>query len=116
MTQREPVILELNRLRNVRRKAFSLSIESLVKTSQLCEAELLPLVIEPRLEDVNLAGWAALNREWIEEKLLKHGGILFRGFEVKGVEGFEEFARALSPQLLDYRERSSPRSEVSNGI
>lgn len=103
-------------LRNVRRKAVSVSTESLVKTSQLNGAEPLPLVIEPGVENVNVAAWAALNREWVETQLLKHGGILFRGFDVAGVEQFEEFARTISPQLLDYRERSSPRSEVSKGI
>jgi alpha-ketoglutarate-dependent taurine dioxygenase len=112
----EHVAPEFGGLRNVRRKAVSVSTESLVKTSQLDGAELLPLVIEPGLDHVNLVGWAALNREWIETQLLKHGGILFRGFEVAGVEQFEEVARTISPQLLDYRERSSPRSEVSKGI
>jgi alpha-ketoglutarate-dependent taurine dioxygenase len=107
------VMPELNKLR---RKAVSLSTESLVKTSQLYEKELLPLVVEPSLESVDLAAWAALNREWIEEQLLKHGGILFRGFELKGVEGFEGFARAISPQLLDYKERAAPRVEVGRNI
>ena len=110
------VMPELNNLRSIRRKALDLSSESLVKSSPLYENELLPLVVEPSLESVNLVAWATLNREWIEEQLLKHGGILFRGFEVKGVEGFEQFARAISPQLLDYKERAAPRIEVGKNI
>jgi alpha-ketoglutarate-dependent taurine dioxygenase len=116
MTQQELATSELNSLRSVRRKALSLSTESLVKTSQLSDDELLPLVLEPRLQNVNLAGWAALNREWIETQLLRHGGILFRGFEVNEIEKFEEFARAISPELLDYRERAAPRVEVGRNI
>lgn len=112
----EQAASEFGPLRSFRRKAVSVSPKSLVKTSQLSGAELLPLVIEPGVENVNLTAWVALNREWIETQLLKHGGILFRGFDVAGVEQFEELARTVSPQVLDYRERSSPRSEISRGI
>ena len=116
MPQQEPATSELNSLRSVRRKALNLSTESLVKTSQFSDDEVLPLIVEPRLENVNLAGWTAQNREWIEMQLLRHGGILFRGFDVKEVERFEEFARAISPELLDYRERAAPRVEVGRNI
>lgn len=112
----QQVAPELGLLRSIRRKTFKLSTESLVKTSQLSDTESLPLVIEPSLENVNVADWAELSREWLEEKLLKHGGILFRGFEMNDVERFEELALAVSTQLLDYGERSSPRSEISRGI
>ena len=116
MSQLESVTSELNSLRSIRRKTLSLSTESLVKKSQFSDDEVLPLIVEPRLENVNLASWAALNREWIETQLLRHGGMLFRGFEVKEIERFEEFARAISPELLDYKERAAPRVEVGQNI
>jgi alpha-ketoglutarate-dependent taurine dioxygenase len=99
-----------------RRKAVSLSPQALVKTSFLDGAETFPLVIQPQVENVNLAGWARENRGMLEAQLLKHGAILFRNFNVETVSRFEEFARAISPELLDYRERSSPRTEVTKGI
>jgi alpha-ketoglutarate-dependent taurine dioxygenase len=68
------------------------------------------------MDGVGLALWAAENREQIERELLRHGALLFRGFTIDGVEGFEQFARAVSPDLLNYRERSSPRSEVTTGV
>jgi alpha-ketoglutarate-dependent taurine dioxygenase len=99
-----------------RRKAVSLSQESLVKLSHLERGGGLPLVAEPGMSNINPAVWAGNNRELIESRLLRHGAILFRGFELDSVSKFEEFARAVSPELLDYRERSSPRSEVKRGI
>lgn len=99
-----------------RRKAVSLSPQALVKTSFLAGAEAFPLVMQPQMANVNLAGWARENRELIEARLLQHGALLFREFDVQTVSRFEEFVRAVSPELLDYRERSSPRTEVTRGI
>ncbi|HYO62400.1 MAG TPA: TauD/TfdA family dioxygenase [Pyrinomonadaceae bacterium] len=100
----------------VRRKAVSVSEGALVKKGFLAPGEPFPLVMEPEVGSVNLAAWAAANRESVERDLLAHGAILFRGFRVETVTKFEEFARAVSPDLLDYRERSSPRSELGKGI
>ena len=75
-----------------------------------------PLVIEPAIEDLNLALWAASNREYLEAELLKHGAILFRNFAVESASSFEKVARAISPELLDYCERAAPRHEVSAQI
>ena len=103
--------------RTVRRQPLNLSQAALVKTGALeGAAEPFPLVLSPGVENVNLIRWAEMNRERVEELLLQHGALLFRGFEVAGVERFEEFARALSPELLDYRERAAPRVEVGRNV
>jgi hypothetical protein len=99
-----------------RRKAVRLSQEDLVKVEYLNPEKQFPLVMEPRAAILNLAAWAESNREFIERKLLECGAILFRGFEVGGVSQFEQFARALSGQLLDYRERAAPRREVGERV
>src|SRR6266704_248266 len=52
----------------------------------------------------------------LEAELLRYGAILFRNFNLDTVTDFEQFARTISPHLLDYRERSSQRSEVKRGI
>jgi alpha-ketoglutarate-dependent taurine dioxygenase len=46
----------------------------------------------------------------------QHGAVLFRGFDVGGVTGFESLVRALSGAPLAYAERSSPRSVVHGNI
>lgn len=98
------------------RKAVSISPESLVSLAYLRPGDELPLLLQPALENVNLAAWAAEHRELIESQLLKHGALLFRGFAVETAEKFEECARAMCSELLDYRERSSPRTEINRGI
>ncbi len=107
---------EFGRFKAVRRKAVSVSQEGLVRRGYLEGAEGFPLVMEPAVEGVNLAGWAAGQRGVIEEELLRHGAILFRGFRVGEVGGFEQFARAVSPDLLDYLERAAPRKEVGSNV
>jgi len=109
--------LNANQFTTARRKPLSLSQERLVKTSLLeGGAAPFPLVFSPGVENVNLVNWAAKNREQTERQLSRHGALLFRGFKIDGVSGFEQVARAISLELLDYRERSSPRSEVTKGI
>lgn len=77
---------------------------------------MLPLVIEPDAERIDIAAWAARNRDYIEAQLLDHGGILFRGFEITTPEAFEQLCRAVSTELLEYNERSSPRTQVSANV
>ncbi|MEG4958750.1 TauD/TfdA family dioxygenase, partial [Microcoleus sp. K4-C2] len=116
MTNTETKNLNSQKLGSVRRKSVSLSSEELVKTAYLQPENLLPLVVQPTVEKLNLAGWAQNNRSSIETQLWKHGGILFRGFEVGGVNGFEQFIQTLAGDLLEYSFRSTPRSLVSGNI
>jgi alpha-ketoglutarate-dependent taurine dioxygenase len=76
----------------------------------------LPLLFEPGLQEVDLAVWAADNRPRIEEDLLRHGGLLFRGFNIEGPARLEALIRAISASALEYKERSSPRSTVEGKI
>jgi alpha-ketoglutarate-dependent taurine dioxygenase len=99
-----------------KRKQISVSVEALTRESSLTPGMTLPLVIEPAIENVNLNVWAAENRELVEQKLLRHGGILFRGFPVASANMFQELCRTLSGELLEYRERSSPRSKVHGNV
>ncbi|TMC14951.1 MAG: TauD/TfdA family dioxygenase, partial [Chloroflexi bacterium] len=103
----------------IRRKAIlssRTSQESFVKIAQLDPVNPLPLLIQPALDGVDLITWATNNRQMLEQYLLKHGAILFRNFPLKGVEDFERFISGVADQPLEYRERSSPRSQVSGNI
>ncbi|MCQ8210817.1 hypothetical protein NPS74_24350, partial [Cutibacterium acnes subsp. acnes] len=42
----------------------------------------------------------------LRDSLLRHGGILFRGFAVDGAEGFSQAVQGFSPNMLDYLERA----------
>ena len=75
-----------------------------------------PLIIKPAVDGLILSGWAADNKSYIENKLLTHGGILFRGFNLSSPESFQEVSNALSPRQMIYTNRSSPRSKVAANL
>lgn len=116
MTNTELKNVNFSKLGTVRRKAVSLSSEELIKTSYFHSENSLPAIIQPAGERLNLAAWATNNRASITTQLLKHGGILFRGFEIGGVAGFQQFIQAVGGDLLEYSFRSTPRSQVSGNI
>jgi alpha-ketoglutarate-dependent taurine dioxygenase len=98
------------------RKAVRLSGESLIKTRYLDAERMLPLVIEPATEGVNLVEWVRSQRDYVADELDKYGGILFRGFNLSTTDEFEAFISAACSAPLNYSERSSPRSQVSGNI
>jgi alpha-ketoglutarate-dependent taurine dioxygenase len=91
---------EIKRLRTTRRKGVDLSRVGGVRTSALEPVQTLPLVIEPVSDDVDLAEWTTTNKEIVEQYLLKHGAILFRGFAVDSANEFERVASAFCPELF----------------
>jgi hypothetical protein len=105
----------LKRLKSVKRKSLSLPEGDLIKTAAISSGEPSPLVIEPRLSNLDLADWAKSNREFIETKLLEHGAIFFRNFDVDGVARFERFAKSISHELFgDYGDL--PRAGVGGRV
>lgn len=106
----------LKKLGTMRRRAVSSSSETLVQVGPLEPGGDLPLLVRPAVADLRLAAWAESNRELIDGYLRKHGAILFRGFGLTTTEEFRAAVQAISGGLLEYKERSSPRSEVSGKI
>jgi alpha-ketoglutarate-dependent taurine dioxygenase len=98
------------------RKAVTMSLDEVVQSHTFEDGGSLPLVIEPSFRKIDLLSWAAANRGNLEASLLKHGGVLLRGFDVPNASEFEAFIKTVSDQLLEYRERSSPRSSVSKNV
>jgi len=85
----------------VRRQAVDVS--QLVTTSEMTEGQLLPIVVKPAMDGVDLAAWARDNRDQIERFQDVHGAILFRGFDLKSAEDFEAVAGTICPDLFaDY--------------
>jgi len=94
----------------------TLTTDAAVRAECLQPGSLLPLVIEPSREGLNLAAWAREQREFLRERLLRHGAVLLRGFGVSTVEDFAGFTAAAAREVMEYRERSSPRHEVGDNI
>jgi alpha-ketoglutarate-dependent taurine dioxygenase len=106
----------LKSLGGIKRRSVSMTNEGLVKIGRLFPDGELPLLVEPAVAGVDLAGWVSANRALLDEKLLHHGGILFRGFNIHEPEDLEKRIQAVSGESLEYRERSSPRTAVSGNI
>jgi amino acid adenylation domain-containing protein len=103
MEKRERQESQIKKLRGIKRKAVDLSKVRDVRTTYLRPGGTLPLVIQPEMDEIDLADWAGSNRDFIETNLLSHGSILFRGFNVPSVSEFERFASAVCPELFgDY--------------
>ena len=72
--------------------------------------------MQPTVDGLKVSSWVANHRDEINSQLLDYGAILFRGFNIKTVDEFEQFIRSLSGELLEYRYRSTSRHSVGNKI
>jgi len=99
----------------IRRKAVDLSHFNPIRETQLSDDQPLPLIMEPVTDQVDLADWARSNRDYINGKLHKHGGILFRGFGLSTPPDFERVAAAVYNEI--YSEYGDlPREGVAGKI
>ena len=91
----------------------------MLKTS-FPNAQKLPFVIEAETPNKSLDRLFNLiftGREFFREQLLHYGALLFRGFEVRTVEQFQEFVRYFSgAEFFNYAGGVSPRLPLSNGV
>lgn len=65
---------------------------------------------------VSISAWVSSNAAWIEQQLFKHGALLFRGFGVTTAEALQRFAAALSNDLPEFAEESSPRHRMHGAV
>jgi alpha-ketoglutarate-dependent taurine dioxygenase len=77
--------------------------------------ELLHTITADRV-GYRLADFLSAEREETRVLLRTHGALLFRGFNVGGVDGFADVVTALSGKPLSYEERSSPRHSIKGNI
>ena len=81
-------------------------------------ADGLPLVIEARgargADD--LVAWLGAQRDLVRDRLLAHGALLLRGFEVFDAPAFERVARAIDPDLKNEYLGTSPRNALTSHV
>jgi alpha-ketoglutarate-dependent taurine dioxygenase len=98
----------------MRRRLISVSEESMVHAEPMFAGRRLPLLVTPVTHGVDLMTWVAEHKTNLADQLQEHGGILFRGFGVSSTQEFERFIELASGEMLEYSERSSPRSRVTD--
>lgn len=91
-------------------------LEKPVVKEPLLKDGLLPLQISPADKTADLADWVTKNKKEFDADLVKHGGILFRGFNIDTVEAFNRFIQCFESAPLPYMFRSSPRQELKKEI
>jgi alpha-ketoglutarate-dependent taurine dioxygenase len=116
MNVRERKESQLKKLMKVRPRVVTLAEENLLKMSYLGVGQPLPLVMEAGIDDADPPAWGARLREVIGAELRRHGGILFRNLKIDSIGKFEEFVTAISPSLIPYGERSSPRTKLNGHV
>lgn len=92
-----------------------------MKVRLLDEQHGLPLLIEadadaPERPEYSLASWYRANTDLVASRLLSHGAILFRGFQIGDEEAFSRLARAVFGEVLGYAGGNSPRSKIADGV
>ncbi len=75
-----------------------------------------PLVLEAQGKTFNSFEWVKEHKSSLESCLIKHGGILLRNFDIHSVSEFNRIVQSLSPDLLDYVYRSTPRIKLGGKI
>lgn len=95
---------------NISQVASHQSYDEFVKPGQT-----LPVVVRA-VEGHDHLAWTSEERLVLDRQLDRHGAILFRGFPIDSVDEFRGFAAAVAGELLEYKERSSPRHEEGNRV
>lgn len=101
---------------NLRRPAVRLSDGSLVDRQPFKSASGLPLVLRPHAKGVDLLGWIRDNQTQLQQDLLQYGGLLFRDFDLRGVQDFQAGLNAFGVKLMNYIEKATPRKQVDGQV
>ena len=99
----------------IRRRTVSVAAAALVKMTPPLPGQ-IALTIEPRIQDVQLSRFAGEHRTFLEQEHQRHGAILFRGFPLRTCDDFHLAVESLCDQVMTYKERSSPRTEISRNV
>jgi alpha-ketoglutarate-dependent taurine dioxygenase len=98
------------------RQVIDPDLDAVVQTAYLEAGSTLPLVIRPAVRGLDLIDWAKRRRRWLEDKLLQHGALLFRGFEINSPQEFERVIAAICDEAMPYQYRASPRTQIVGNI
>ena len=86
-----------------------------MQISRLSQNEPLPALISPQ-GDRDLLALVKNERDNVRRLMREHGALLFRGYDVTTPAKFGDICAALTDELLDYTERSTPRNQVEGKV
>jgi alpha-ketoglutarate-dependent taurine dioxygenase len=101
----------------VKRRVIPAASQAQICVTPLSECHPLPALVSPAVPGVDLIRWSAENRGEVDQLLLTHKALLFRGFHAQHSGKFADFVRNTAEgDPLEYRDRSTPRTRISAGI
>ncbi len=105
------------KLPSVRRRSIGEAAEDWVDVRPLDPAHPYPTLVTPKHETLSLPVWASDNVDFIRKLYEEKRSVLFRDFDLGGIEGFEAVVDTVSegPRLA-YRDRSTPRKTFGDRI
>lgn len=87
-----------------------------VRIAPLTEGRTIPLLLTPLVPGIDIIEWVRSHEDFVNQAVLEHGGLLFRGFGIDTQEKFDAYVSAHCKQLLDYNESSSPRTKLTGKV
>jgi len=87
-----------------------------VSIQPLFANQTLPIAISPLQGKMDLKIYIKEQERALQSALVKHGAILFRGFEIDSVESFNSLITCFSNRAIPYMFRSSPRFSLSDRV
>jgi alpha-ketoglutarate-dependent taurine dioxygenase len=106
----------MSKLAAVKPKAVQSVPSSPAVFGTLSAGEALPALASAPDAGASLREWVIAHRAAIDRTLATTGGVLFRGFGVPDADTFRALVMEVAPELLEYKERSTPRTEVGGRI
>ena len=90
--------------------------QDVAKFSFLEASQSFPVVVEPTNAKTDPFGWVSDHKALIEQKLLLHGAILFRGFNIDTIATFRRLINPLITEAMRHPEMIAGRQEVGDAV
>lgn len=104
-------------LKGRRRRAVAPATTRLATAKAMFDDGITPMVYTPEVADIDVLSWLKANIKEVREHLNKSGCVLLRGMGIDERDKFLEVSNLLSGNdLLNYENRSTPRSHVGDKI
>jgi hypothetical protein len=98
-----------------RRRSVSIGTRELVRVEPLCDGT-RAVSCRPTVPGLDVRDWLVGSGDTLRRLHDEHGAVLLRGFCPLGAAGLAHLATALSGELLDYTNRSTPRTRIDGKV
>jgi alpha-ketoglutarate-dependent taurine dioxygenase len=97
------------------RRSISVGGEELVRVVPLFDGT-RAVSCTPAVTGLDARDWLSSSGNTLKQLRDEHGAVLLRGFRPLDADGLAELAAAMSGELLDYNNRSTPRTRVNGKV